>query len=235
MDNKKIYNEMWTEWVDMKIYGSASRWLRYLISKSLIYIKDVHTVLDVGCGEGTITNMLAEKLNAQVKGVDFSETGIQCAKYAYDRKNISFECTEEINGKYDLVTAFEVLEHVEDWKNVLNKMILSSNKYVMLSFPTGRMRSFEKNVGHVRNFRKGEVEEYMKEKGFKCVNIFYAGFPFYNPIYREICNITNSGSNSFTKGKYTWKQKIVAFIFYVLFLMSTRRSLGNQFVGTFEK
>ncbi len=112
----------------------------------------------------------------------------------------------------------------------------SSNKYLMLSFPTGRMRSFEKIVGHFRNFKKGEVEEFLKGRGFEPVNIFYAGFPFYNPIYREMCNLTNSAGNSFTTGKYNWKQKTVSAVLFFLFrYCSTKHKYGDQFCGLFER
>ena len=84
IDNKKIYDDTWADWVDMKIYGSASRWLRFLILKQTKQLKSdtgIKKVLDVGSGEGTITNMLAEEFpNAEVLGVDFSVNGIECAK-----------------------------------------------------------------------------------------------------------------------------------------------------------
>ena len=35
IDNKKLYNENWMDWADMKVYGPASRWLRVLIKDIL--------------------------------------------------------------------------------------------------------------------------------------------------------------------------------------------------------
>jgi SAM-dependent methyltransferase len=241
-DNKKIYDDTWTDWVDMKIYGPASRWLRSLIKDHLdsIDTKVIKSVLDVGSGEGTITYHIAKRLSgSKVVGIDFSKTGIECSNEAYKLPNLSFVHDEDsihLRNKYDLVTAYEVLEHVEDWKALLGRMADASNKYLMLSFPTGRMRSFETIVGHFRNFKKGEVEEYLKEKGFKPVQIFYAGFPFYNPLYRELCNLTKSAGNSFTTGKYNWKQKSLASIIYFFFrYLSTKKKLGDQFCGFFER
>ncbi|MEK7464046.1 MAG: class I SAM-dependent methyltransferase [Patescibacteria group bacterium] len=242
VNNKKIYDSTWVDWVDMKIYGPASRWLRSLIKDQLAFIgpNKIKSVLDVGSGEGTITYHLAKDIpEAQVTGIDFSLTGILCAKKAYSSPNLKFihdEGSVNLKNKYDLVTAFEVLEHIEDWKNLLGRMADASNKYVLVSFPTGRMRAFEVIVGHFRNFKKGEVEEFMKQKGFKAESIFYAGFPFYNPIYREVCNLTNSAGNSFTTGKYGWKQKsLSAVIFFFFKYCSTKRKLGDQFCGLFEK
>lgn len=242
IDNRVLYNEKWDAWVDMKIYGPASRWLRSLIGDQVAHIGEgkVRSVLDVGCGEGTITNLLAEKFQkATILGVDFSETGIDCARAAYHLPNLSFVHDLEshaLEKKYDLLTAFEVLEHVDDWRDLLGRMADSSQKYLLLSFPIGRMRPFESNVGHIRNFKKGEVEEFLSGKGYKPTSVYYAGFPFYNPLYRELCQMTNSANNRFTQGKYGISQKLIGLFFFVLFrFFSTRRLRGDQFCGLFER
>jgi trans-aconitate methyltransferase len=150
-------------------------------------------VLDVGCGEGTITWHIAQWLpHAQVLGIDFSGAGIECGRSRYSLPNLQFEHDEEsrrLDARYDLVTAFEVLEHVEDWQSFLARMTAAANKYVLVSFPTGRMRPFEVNVGHFRNFRKGEVEEFMRGRGFSPAKIFYAGSRF---IRRSIASSATS-------------------------------------------
>jgi SAM-dependent methyltransferase len=200
----------------------------------------VRTVLDVGCGEGTVTNLLHEELpDAQITGIDFSASGIACAQREYAHEKIQFILDEQsthLSMKYDVVTAFEVLEHVEDWHDVLGRMADASEQYLLLSFPVGRMRPFEVHVGHVRNFKKGEVETFLATKGFAPKNIFYAGFPFYNPLYRDLCNMTDSGSNALTRGKYGWFQKVLgSLVLFVFDHLSTRRHLGNQFCGLFVR
>lgn len=242
IDNHQIYNEKWDGWVDMKIYGPASRWLRSLISDQISVMDkgSVKSILDVGSGEGTITHFMAQKLpDATVLGIDFSESGIECSRTSYQLPNLFFEHdldSKALEKKYDLVTAFEVLEHVDDWRDLLGRMANASQKYVLVSFPTGRMRPFEKNVGHLRNFKIGEVEEFLLEKGFRSISIFYTGFPFYNPLYRNLCQLTDSANNTFTQGKYGIAQKTIGWFFFVLFrFFSTRRRFGDQFCGLFER
>jgi len=241
MNNKILYNENWNEWVDMKKFGPASRWLRYLITKNLNLLNyKVTSVLDIGCGEGSTTEMIARNLPyANIIGTDFSETAIKLANKNYRRENLLFihsNNLESLKNNFDLITSFEVFEHVNDWKNMLNIISNKANKYILLSFPTGQMRKFEVNIGHVRNFKKGEVEFFLYSKKFRPISIFYAGFPFYNPIYRDLCNITNSANNKFTRGKYGFLQKAACSMFYFLFrYFSTKRVLGNQFCGLFEK
>ncbi len=242
IDNQKIYDANWNQWRDMKFYGPTSRWLRSLIFDHLKSIEkeDLKTWLDVGSGEGTNTYFFAKELpTTQIEGIDFSKTGIEASANTYKAPNLKFKLDVDslsLKQKYDMVSAYEVLEHVEDWQDLLGRMAGASNKYVMVSFPTGRMRPYEVVVGHLRNFKKGEVETFMKTKGFEPVNVFYAGFPFYSPFYREVCNLTNSAGNDFTTGKYGFKQKIVAKIIYFFFRhLSTQRNLGDQFCGLFRR
>jgi SAM-dependent methyltransferase len=242
-DNQAIFDANWQLWIDMKIHGPASRWLRWLIGSQIRRIPHpdkIRSVLDVGCGEGTITHMMAELLSqAQVTGIDFSKTGIQCAAERYRRTNLRFlhdETSQELGNRYDLVTAFEVIEHVEDWPELLGRIAAAARQFVLLSFPTGRMRSFERSLGHYRNFSVGEVEQFMAQRDYEPVAISYAGFPFFSPLYRELCNITQSGGAAFVTGSYGWDKKLLSSMIYCSFrFASTRRRFGDQFCGLFRR
>lgn len=74
-------------------------------------------VLDVGCGEGYGSALLAEHA-ARVVGVDYSPAAIRHASSAYRSEKLTFrvaDATElqEDLGLFDVVTCFEVVEHVE--------------------------------------------------------------------------------------------------------------------------
>jgi len=172
MEEQRLYDEIWDSWLDMKVYGPASRWLRRLIEDLLELIDktSVKDILDVGCGEGTNTLLLSRQFpKAKIIGTDFSVTAINAAKKRCISPNLSFvhdEKTRVFDSGFDMVTSFEVLEHVEDWQALLQRMSDASRRYILLSFPTGKMRPFEKNVGHFRNFRRGEVEDFLAQIGF---------------------------------------------------------------------
>lgn len=231
--------------MDMKVYGPASRWLRFLIDSQFVSIlaqERAQSLLDVGCGEGTITHQLAEKLpHLRVTGIDFSRTGINCAASRYQLPNLSFvhdRTSEALSKEYDIVTAFEVLEHIGNWQDFLARIAGAARGFVLLSFPTGRMRSFEKQIGHYCNFKRGEVEAFMLERGFQAQEIFYAGFPFYSPLYRDFCNMTQGASDScsLVTGSYGFSRRILSLTVYCLFrFFSTRRRFGDQFCGLFAR
>jgi ubiquinone/menaquinone biosynthesis C-methylase UbiE len=242
-DNQTIYDANWPAWVEMKVQGPASRWLRALIRSQLERVSGpgiIRSVLDVGCGEGTITHAVAEWLpQAQVFGIDFSKTGISCAETRYRRDNLRFvhdETSQMLSHRYDLVMAFEVLEHVENWPQFLGRIAGAAQEFVLLTFPTGRMRPFEKSIGHYRNFVPGEVEQFMTEHGFEARSIWYAGFPFYSPLYRDSCNFMHSANPSFVTGPYGLSKRILSSAIYFLFrFVSTKRRFGDQFCGLFVR
>jgi trans-aconitate methyltransferase len=240
-DNLTIYDSSWESWVDMRRFGPASRWLRTLIADACEAMdSDPATIHDVGCGEGVITVMLAQRyLNAQVRGSDFSAAGIALAQRHLAQKNLTFihdPDNREMDQKADLVCCFEVLEHVDDWRPFMARLANGSNRYLLLSFPTGRMRPFEVNMGHMRNFARGEAEAELKKLGFRPIRLAYAGFPFYSPLYREVCQLTNAGDAQFTRGKYGFWRKLISAIIYAMFRYgSSRRRHGDQFVGLFAR
>lgn len=73
-------------------------------------------VLDLGSGEGYGAALLAEKA-AEVIGIDYSEAAVRHASREYGREELSFRIGDAAAldaslGRFDIVTCFEVLEHV---------------------------------------------------------------------------------------------------------------------------
>jgi SAM-dependent methyltransferase len=240
--NAALYDKRWVSRQDMKIYGPASRWLRSLITSCGKHMAagEVSTILDVGCGEGSNTAHIAQMFpGATVKGIDFSTTAISHAQNFWHTPNVSFSHdphNKALDSTFDLICCFEVLEHVEKWHSLVDQMCRSSQRYLLISFPTGTMRPFEKKIGHVRNFKKGAMESKLFEQGFKPIEIRYAGFPFYSPFYRNMCNIFDTSSHPATTGHYGFSRIALAHFIYLLFRWcSSQKHIGDQFCGLFQK
>ena len=201
------------------------------------------SVLDVGCGQGLNTVKFAEDWpNAKIVGVDLSDIGIEYAErhYGASNENVSFICGDvsnmlDDNEKFDLVCAFELLEHIEDWEKVATVMTKISNRYIMVSVPIGRMREYEKEHGHFRNYQKGELESFFEEKGFRTLKTYYAGFPFWSPITRNLLNLLPVDNTSDVQVEMGLPKKIVSLLLYYSFRYFSFKNKGDQFVGLFEK
>ena len=180
--------------------------------------------------------------NAKIVGVDLSDIGIEYAErhYGASNENVSFICGDvsnmlDDNEKFDLVCAFELLEHIEDWEKVATVMTKISNRYIMVSVPIGRMREYEKEHGHFRNYQKGELESFFEEKGFRTLKTYYAGFPFWSPITRNLLNLLPVDNTSDVQVEMGLPKKIVSLLLYYSFRYFSFKNKGDQFVGLFEK
>ena len=75
------------------------------------------TALDVGCGAGLLAEPLA-RLGAHVRAIDAAGELIEAAKAHAEASGVAIDyrcvAVEELDGRFDLVTALEVIEHVAD-------------------------------------------------------------------------------------------------------------------------
>jgi len=98
------------------------------------------SVLDVGCGEGIVTERLARGLApARVLGVD-AESHLQDEWQARSAPNLSFATGSAYDlpfedGSFELVCCMEVLEHLERPRDALAEMSRVAGRALLLSVP----------------------------------------------------------------------------------------------------
>ena len=199
------------------------------------------TILDIGCGVGNKTFYLAKRFpKSQVTGSDFSETGILEARKHFTSNNLKYVVGEASDKskikRADLVTFFEVLEHVDDWKSVLSSTIKTTDaQYILIGSPTGKRYEGGIHMGHVLHFKKGEIEDYLKNKGYKQVSVMYAGFPFVSPVFRDLSQAMQKQYAEFVKSKPSRLHSLINVVWYFLFRHLSTTKAGNQFMGLFVK
>jgi 2-polyprenyl-6-hydroxyphenyl methylase/3-demethylubiquinone-9 3-methyltransferase len=114
--------------------------------------------LDVGCGAGLLAEPLA-RLGADVTGVDAAEANVAVAgaHAAGSGLTIDYRCGELAAlglGRFDLVTAMEVLEHVADKPAFLGQLAacLAPEGLLVLSTPNRTARSRVLMIGLAEGF-----------------------------------------------------------------------------------
>jgi len=188
LDNKAIYNENWKQWEAMKRYGPMSRHTQRLV-KNICSKLSFSSVLDVGCGPGVFLDILKKRFpHISVSGTDISSTAIELARQKFpDASFFETDISKEtIKGSWDLVTMIDVAEHIEHDENAFVNIHSFCKSYLLIATLEGRMRAFEPEVGHVRNYKKGELQEKLVRSGYAIVQSINWGWPMYSPLYRNL-------------------------------------------------
>jgi SAM-dependent methyltransferase len=99
---------------------------RYLLAQSWTIGQ---RVIDVACGTGYGSAILARDTSRQVVGIDLSRIAVETAQADWPRSNLVFAMGDALDlglpsGSVDTVVSFETIEHVHDPKRFLDQMAL---------------------------------------------------------------------------------------------------------------
>jgi SAM-dependent methyltransferase len=221
----RTYDDLWTHvYGDMQDEGPAHRHLRRLL-RDVLRPLDYGTAVDVGCGGGHNLPLLREaRPGCRLAGVDISGRALEEARRrfpdgAFHELDVQREAPP---GRFDLVFSCLLLEHLPDDAAALRHMRAMAGRHLVVASIAGDIdcyRSWEETVGHVRNYRRGELEARVEAAGFRCDEALYWGFPFYSPLARRLQERSGVGT-----GRFSLAARVAARALYVLyFLNSTRR------------
>jgi trans-aconitate methyltransferase len=106
-------------------------------------LQGVHSILDVGCGDGKITAALARAIpQGSVIGVDISSSMIETAK-VLTSNNLSFQVQDaaqiDFDSQFDLITSFTVMQWVLEQSQALQRFekALKPGGKLWIQMPTG--------------------------------------------------------------------------------------------------
>ena len=129
-------------------YGSTNPLVRRLMTgferalDDLFAVAAPASVLDVGCGEGVLTERWAARIApGRIVGVDLEDPGLRAEWAARSEPaNLEFRAmgAERLafaQGEFELVTATEVLEHVPDPAAAVSEMARVARRWLLVSVP----------------------------------------------------------------------------------------------------
>ncbi len=159
-------------------------------------------ILDVGCGTGANLLMLSQYGDAE--GVDISNDALAfCRERGLDQVKLGAgEKLPYDDGTFDLVTAFDVVEHMDDDLAGLREMrrVLRPGGRVLLFVPAFMfLWGLQDDVSnHRRRYRMPELTRVLEQAGFEIERTTYANITFFLPILlvRQLMRVTGLKAES---------------------------------------
>jgi SAM-dependent methyltransferase len=163
---------------------TVSAWLRWHEVQRFLPVSS-ERVLDIGAGGGSLGSLLAER---------YDYVGIEPDRASYAKAkrrvgvlgqvvNCSFEAFEP-DEQFDLVCAFEVLEHVEDDAAAVQRWVrhLRPGGWLLVTVPQGRNRfgPGDARMGHLRRYDPEGLTELMECAGLCETTTAVFGSPWGN-------------------------------------------------------
>ncbi|HJU94044.1 MAG TPA: methyltransferase domain-containing protein [Pyrinomonadaceae bacterium] len=159
-------------------------------------------ILDVGCGTGANLIMLSKYGDAE--GVDISEDALAfCRERGLDKVRLGAgEALPYEDATFDLVTAFDVVEHMDDDLAGLSEMqrVLRPGGRALLFVPTFMfLWGVQDDVSHHRRrYRLPHLRRVLEQAGFEIERTTYANITFFLPILlmRKLMRLTGIKTES---------------------------------------
>lgn len=138
-----------------KYYGNSEKYLQKLSKHNETTYQDWiqfignhvlpqdKTLLEVGCGTGLSAYLIAKHFpQLEITATDISPNFIKTAKNMYQLKKLTYQVSNAVdtqfdNGSFDIITLFDVIEHIFDVKKFIKEVdrLLTPGGLILISSP----------------------------------------------------------------------------------------------------
>ena len=142
-------------------FRSRNRIVLWVLKKHVSRFK---SFLEVGCGTGFVLQAIGDAFpNAVLHGSDYFEEGLVHARKRVPSANITQLDARKMDGQklYDVIGAFDVIEHINEDKLVLSNLsrALKKGGTLLVTVPQHRWlwSSVDEHACHVRRYTRSEL------------------------------------------------------------------------------
>ena len=170
----ELYQESIEQWILLLKH-------KYAYELALSKISKENKVLEIGCGDGYGSNILANS-GAEIVALDVDPQSIEYAKHKYSKNNLTFEVFDGSNipfkdHSFDLILSFQVIEHVANieiyCKNICR--LIKPDGLILITTPNRTYRLTQDqlpwNPYHLTEYNENTAKEIAK-KYFPNYNIY---------------------------------------------------------------
>ena len=169
-------------------YGSNNPVVKRLMAGFEAALDDLYaeaapsTILDVGCGEGVLTEKWARRCPGSVVGIDLDDPQLHAEWEKRSAPNLDYRVMKAENlpfgdDEFDLASAIEVLEHVPDPEHTVAEMARVASRHLLVSVPReplwrglnmargAYLRDLGNTPGHVNHWSKRSFVKLLSRHG----------------------------------------------------------------------
>lgn len=203
LTDKNAENSFWV--------GSRNRLFKRIVQQHLLPTGRT-TFLEIGCGTGDFIQQIAHTENLEITGSEVYLKGL-----AYAKKNlpnldfVQFDVTQgKIGKQFDIITAFDVIEHIDNDNAALANInqMLNKNGVLILSVPQHMFlwSRLDEIVKHKRRYSKRELLTRLKENGFEIS--FATSFVFVLFPLMMLSRLFDKGRDKSQSDKYALEKRV---------------------------
>ena len=146
MTSKDIYLKL-KEYIKYRFIGTQHEYESHLDNMFRIFDENLKmytpdNILDVGCGNGDRTILMANHFNIDIRnayGVDYDDQNVIACQKRFNAKKIDLE-TDDLpheDDTFDLVICNQVIEHLKNYRKVIDDLIRVTKKggYIAVGIP----------------------------------------------------------------------------------------------------
>jgi 2-polyprenyl-3-methyl-5-hydroxy-6-metoxy-1,4-benzoquinol methylase len=170
-------------------YGSTNPVVRRLMNgfestlDELWHKAAPQSILDVGCGEGVLTEQWADKLGGgRIVGIDLDDPKLKAEWEKRRRANLEYRVEDATHlsfadNEFELASAIEVLEHVPDPERTVAEMARVAKNWLLVSVPReplwrglnmargAYLKDFGNTPGHINHWSKRSFVSMLSRHG----------------------------------------------------------------------
>ncbi len=194
------------------------------------------TIAEFGCGHGLLQRQIEDKYGRDVMGFDLNEFAL---KLNVSRR--SAVCCYDISqkdptlqGRFDLVHLFDVLEHIADEDQFLSSLLyhLAPGGRLVVNVPAGQWAysAYDRADGHVRRYSIQSLRDVARRNNLAITNWTYWGLPLLPLVVLR--KVWLSGSRDDAKIVSTGFDSRSRFINHMLRLLSRCEPIPQTLLGS---